>query len=65
MTANINDAIQKIKSLGLSNTRIVSSGEKSCIEVRENGQWNKVIVGVTQRIAEDIVAQATNKVILG
>ncbi len=71
MTANINEAIQKIKAVGTSNTRIVPMVGQSAvagrqqIEICENGVWRAVVSGITQKMAEDIVTQATNKVILG
>jgi len=71
MTANINEAIQKIKRVGGTNTRIVPMAGQSIvegrvqIEVRSGGEWETVVTGVTQKMAEDIVSQATNKVILG
>lgn len=70
MIANINEAIQKIKSIGSINTRIVPmEGQTitgSCqIEIKENGLWSPVVTGVTNKIAENIIAQATNRVILG
>ncbi len=70
MTANINEAISKIKLVGRANTRIVKedgniSTEKSRIEVKEQGTWVTVVSGVSFKMAEDIVSQASNNVILG
>lgn len=66
MTADINQAIAKIKLVGSVNTRIIQEGDSKCsIEVRENNQWQKMVSGVTQQMAEQIVASATNRVILG
>ena len=71
MTANINEAIQKIKQVGATNTRIVpmpgqtALDGKQQVEICEAGNWRAVVVGVTRKMAEDIVAQASNRVILG
>lgn len=71
MTANINEAIQKIKKVGGTNARIVPMAGQNVlegkvqIEVRDGGNWQAVVSGITQKMAEDIIAQATNRVILG
>jgi len=71
MTANINEAIQKIKQVGPSNTRVVPMPGESVlhgncqIEIRSGGVWQAVVTGLTQRMAEDLVAQAVNRVICG
>jgi hypothetical protein len=71
MTANINEAIQKIKQVGASNARIVPEPGQSAvdgnhrIEVREVTGWVPVVTGIKRKMAEDIVAQAVNRVILG
>jgi hypothetical protein len=63
---NMNEAVQKIKSVGSTNARIISSPDgKAQIEVREGGAWNPLVSGITRKIAEDIMSQATNRVILG
>jgi hypothetical protein len=70
MTLNINEAVQKIKQVGGSNARIVPmTGEnitgKCQIEIREGNDWHAIVTGLTQRMAEDLVLQATNRVLLG
>lgn len=65
---NVSEAIQKIKSS--SNTRIVPMPGNNIqgshqIEILESGSWNVVVSGITLRMAEDMVRQATNRVILG
>lgn len=71
MTANVNEAVQKIKKVGGSNARIVPMAGQSvldglqCVEIREDGAWHAVVSGVTKKMAEDIVNQATNRVIFG
>lgn len=70
MTANINNAIDRIKQVGLTNVRIVpmagqTVGGSQQIEIREGKEWNPLVSGLTRRMAEDIVNQASNRVILG
>ena len=63
---SLNEAVNKIKSAGISNTRITTvSGNNYQIEVFKDGKWEVVVNSVTRPMAEDIVRQATNKVILG
>jgi hypothetical protein len=62
---NMNEAVTKIKQIGTANTRIIESSGACSIEVYQDGKWDPLVVGVTKRIAEDIVSQATNRVILG
>ena len=35
------------------------------IEVQDGGNWSSIVVGIKKSMAEDIVSQATNRVILG
>jgi hypothetical protein len=71
MTANLNEAVQKIKKVGLSNTRVVPmSGQSSLdgkqqIEICEGGNWHPVVTGLTPQMAANLLAQASNRVILG
>lgn len=68
---NLNEAISRIKSVGVHNVRIVPMQNESVIdgnhqiEVNESGAWTTIIAGIKRNIAEDLVRQATNKVILG
>ncbi len=61
----------KIKRVGLSNVRVVPMDGQSVmdgqhkIEIRENGSWTAVVSNITKAIAESVVAQAGNRVILG
>jgi len=71
MTANINEAVQKIKKVGPSNARVVPMAGQSVIdglhqvEIRESGTWLPVVTGVPKAMGESIVAQASNRLILG
>ena len=68
---NINEVTQKIKAVGVNNVRIVTMDGQPAVEglhqidINSNGQWITIATGMKRNIAEDIVRQATNKVILG
>jgi hypothetical protein len=71
MSININEAIQKIKAVGPKNVRVVpmpgqnvNSGDYQ-IEVLNGGSWSSIVLGIKKSMAEDIINQATNRVILG
>lgn len=71
MTANVNEAVQKMKRCGVSKTRIVPMEGQSAhdglhqVEINEGGTWSAVVSGITRTMAESLVAQAANRVILG
>ena len=65
MGINLNETVSTIKRVGSANTRIVSTGDKCIIEVNENGAWSELLGGLNRKMAEDIVSQAANRVILG
>lgn len=68
---NVNEAIQRIKTIGASNVRIVPMDGQPIndgnhqIDIRNGTGWETIVTGVKKRMAEDIVNQAVNKVILG
>lgn len=68
---NINEAVQKIKKVGVNNVRVVPMDGQSVkdglhkIEIKDGGIWTTVLEGMHRRMAEDLVSQAVNKVILG
>lgn len=67
---NINEALQKIRKVGASNVRVLPMEGQSFnglhrIEIRDQGAWAMVIEGVEKCMAENLVRQAVNKVILG
>ena len=68
---NLNEAVQKIKQVGGTNVRAVPMSGQSVqggqfqIEVKEGGAWSPIVSGVSKKIAEDIINQAINRVILG
>ena len=71
MAVNVNEAIEKIKKAGVQFVRTVpmpgqnvNTGDYQ-IEIKEGGAWSPVATGITKKIAEDIISQATNRVILG
>lgn len=71
MSINVNDAVSAIKKAGIGNTRVIQMPNESLdglhqIEVqRTPGVWQPILVGIKKPMAEDIVRQATNRVILG
>ncbi len=71
MTADINEAVQKIKQVGTRNARIVPMSGQSALdgrqqlEIREGSEWRPIVTGITRKMAEDILAQAVNRVLLG
>lgn len=66
---NLTEAIQKIKTLGAKNVRVVPMPNQPAItgmhmiEVRDGGLWMGIVSGLSKTAAEDIVRQATNRVI--
>lgn len=71
MVINVNEATQRIKKAGANNVRVtpcpgqhVQTGQHQ-IEICEDNSWIVVAVCPNKKIAEDIVSQAVNKVILG
>lgn len=71
MPVNVNEATQRIKAAGASNVRSVpmegqnvQSGRYQ-IEVREGGAWVPIAECPNKKIADDIISQAVNNVILG
>ena len=71
MTVNVNEAVSKIKAVGSSNVRSlpmegqnVSTGTYK-IEIKQNGTWVTIAECPNKKIAEDIINQAINNVILG
>ena len=71
MFININEAISKIKSAGANRVRSVpvpgqhvSSGRYQ-IEILEGTGWVPIAECPNKKIADDIISQATNNVILG
>jgi hypothetical protein len=67
---NINEAVQKIKKVGVANVRVLPMEGQSFtglhkIEIRDQGAWAIVLEGLEKCMAESLVRQAVNKVILG
>ena len=71
MSINVNDAVQAIRKAGSINTRISQMAGETMdgshqIEVQNSpGIWQVVLVGIKKPLAESIVREATNRVILG
>lgn len=68
---NINEALLRIKQAGATNVRAVPADGQNIhtglyqIEIREAGNWIAIATGMPRSTAEDLIRQATNKVILG
>ena len=68
---NLNDAVQKIKKAGTAKVRIIPMSGSNIntgdyqIEVLEESSWHPILSGIKKQMAEDLVAQATNRVICG
>jgi hypothetical protein len=68
---NVNEAVERIKAAGAGNVRFVPMPGQSVndgqyqIEVNQHGEWVPVATGISKKIAEDLITQATNRVILG
>lgn len=71
MPVDLNEAIQRIKAAGTNNVRVVPMTGQHCIngqfqiEVKENSGWVPIATGLYKSVAEDIIKQATSKLILG
>lgn len=71
MALNISEAIVRIRKAGAKNVRTVPMEGQDvrsgnyCIEVKEGSLWVAIVEGLPKQTMDDIVAQATNRVILG
>ena len=69
---NLNEAIMKIKAAGATRVRAVPMANQSVhsgsyqIEVAQgDGSWTAIVEGITKSVADELITQATNRVILG
>lgn len=62
----LQEALTKIRTAGVDKARItpVPNSKRSKVEVNENGNW-VFVLELDTIIAEDILKQATNRVICG
>ena len=71
MPVNVNEAVQRIKAAGSSNVRAVPMEGQNVqtgryqIEIMESGTWVSIAECPNKKIADDIISQAVNNVILG
>jgi len=64
--ATVKEAVEKIRQVGLDNARIIQLGnDKAKIEIKTKAGWVSVLSSVNSGIAEDILRQATSKMLLG
>ena len=68
---NLQEAIQQVKKAGPTRVRCtpmpgqnVNTGNY-CVAINEGGTWRTVIDGLPKSTAEDIIRQATSRVLLG
>ena len=63
----LQEAVAKIRQVGITNVRIspISGDTKHQIEIMESGSWIKILSPMEKNMAEDVLRQASNKVILG
>lgn len=71
MVFNLNETVNKIKQVGTTNVRSVPmqgndpvNGQYQ-IEIYDGGTWKPLVTGLKKAMAEDIIKQALNRVILG
>lgn len=68
---NLNEAVQRIKKAGEHNVRSVPMAGQNvhsglyAIEILDEGHWVIVAEGMTKTTADNIITQATNRVICG
>jgi hypothetical protein len=71
MALDLAAAVQRIKRVGQTNVRAVPMSGQNVqggdyqIEICEGGSWSAIVTGIKQPMAEDIISQASNRVILG
>lgn len=71
MSINLNETTTAIKKAGAANVRVVPMKGQTIdgdhqIEVQPNpGTWQPILTGIKKSMAESIVRDATNRVLLG
>lgn len=62
-----NIIIDTIKAVGLTNTRIAETASKDSvvIEVFKANQWMPITKPIAKCVAEEMIKQASNKLLLG
>jgi hypothetical protein len=64
--SDFRNAVAKIKKVGVENTRISPEINGKCIlEIKEDGEWTTILKPMKKTMLEDVISQASNKVILG
>jgi len=71
MPINLNEAFKKIKEVGAENVRMVpmpgqnvNTGQYA-IQIKDDDAWVSIVEGVPRVTADNIIKQATNRVICG
>lgn len=62
----IKEAVAQMKQVGEENIRKVPTSEgKIDIQIQKGGHWLTVLKNLNPAIADDVIRQASNRVILG
>lgn len=63
---SLQEVTSRIQKAGTDKVRIISTGPtKVFIEIFEDGTWVRVLKELDRPMAEDVIKQATNRLILG
>jgi len=62
---SVREMIERVKSVGIDKARIVPAEGKFVLEIEENNKWIRLTKPMSRTMTEDVLRQATNKVILG
>ena len=65
---NLAKTIDRMTKAGRNNLRCVlasHSNDGYIIEINDGGVWSPIVKGITKSIAEDLLKQASNRVICG
>ena len=66
MATTIKEAVEKIRKVGLENVRKVPDTNGTVqLQIKINQQWCTIMENVIASSADDIIRQASNRVILG
>ena len=65
MPNTIKEVVERIKKVGVENTRIIPKGNTVQIQVKVGNDWLMIMENVAPGSADDIIRQASSRVILG
>jgi hypothetical protein len=63
----IREAVEVMKQVGPTNIRKAASRTAGAVDIQvcRDGQWVTLLSGLNQSIADDVVRQATDRMLLG